>query len=64
MRLTSNFGPQIGCLVARVRVSNGLPVSAGQNEAAARGQLFFGAALTFQEAAVRGAASLEGVLGF
>ena len=34
------FGPQIGCLVARVRVSNGLPVLAGQKEAAAPGQLF------------------------
>ena len=34
------FGPQIGCLAARVRVSNGLPVLAGQNEAAAPGQLF------------------------
>ena len=34
------FGRQIGCLVVRGCVSDGLPVSAGQNEAATPGQLF------------------------
>ena len=34
------FGRQIGCLVVRGYVSDGLPVSAGQNEAATPGQLF------------------------
>ena len=36
------FGRQIGCLVARVRASNGLPVLAAQNEAAAPGLLISG----------------------